>query len=85
MIQTLKGVNLMPVYEYYCSSCKWRFEQLQPMSRSETPADCPECGSSARKALSVFAAVSRGADGYALPIGGGGGACCSGGNCACAG
>ena len=78
----------MPVYEYYCSSCKWQFEQLQPMSRAGKDAACPECGTVARRTLSVFAAVSRGGGsdfacegGYsreAIPAGG------CGAGCACA-
>ena len=80
----------MPVYEYYCSSCKWRFEQLQPMSRAGEDSQCPECGTVSRKTLSVFAAVSRGgasADaggegGFCGDPGAGGGYCGAG--CACA-
>ena len=81
----------MPVYEYYCSSCKWRFEQLQPMSAGHD-SQCPECGTVSRRTLSVFAAVSKSGGpsdagfegGYCGDPGAGGGGYCGGG-CACAG
>lgn len=75
----------MPIYEYACPTCGHKFEKLQAMSARG--ADCPHCEQPARRAISVFAAVSKG-DGYAgemgdlggapmpMPMGGGcGGAC----------
>lgn len=44
----------MPVYEYYCSACKRRFEMRRPMDQSEADAPCPQCGTPAPKAFSVF-------------------------------
>lgn len=48
----------MPIYEYGCPTCGFKFEKLQPMSA--TGADCPRCEQPAKRAISVFAAVSKG-------------------------
>lgn len=73
----------MPIYEYHCPTCSHRFEKLQPMSADGT--DCPVCEQPARRAISVFASVSKGegpaTDLSSLPPLGGGGCC--GGGCGC--
>ena len=78
----------MPIYEYSCPTCGHRFEKLQSMSA--TGADCPHCEQPAKRAISVFAAVSKGdsfasdmADlgGSPMPSPMGGGGC--GGFCGC--
>ena len=73
----------MPIYEYFCPTCSNKFDKLQPMSASG--ADCPVCEQPARRAISVFAAVSSGqgeaTDFAPLPPLGGGGCC--GGGCGC--
>ncbi len=72
----------MPIYEYYCPTCGNKFEKLQSMNSGD--ADCPACGQPSRRAISVFASVSRSPDGGGSgpppPLGGGG---CGGGACAC--
>ena len=45
----------MPLYEYHCPTCSYKFEKLQPMSA--TGADCPNCEQPARRSISVFARV----------------------------
>lgn len=70
----------MPLYEYVCPSCHARFDKLQPMNAS-SEAPCPDCGQTAKRALSLFAAVSQGPDGSSIPITGGGCAGCAGGSC----
>ena len=73
----------MPIYEYLCPTCSHKFDKLQPMSAGG--ADCPVCEQPARRAISVFASVSRG-EGEATdmpplpPLSGGG---CCGGGCGC--
>ena len=52
----------MPIYEYACPTCGYKFEKLQSMSA--TGADCPICEQPAKRSISVFAAVSKG-DGFA--------------------
>ena len=49
----------MPIYEYGCDTCGHKFEKLQPMNAPG--ADCPVCEQPARRALSVFAAITAGA------------------------
>ncbi len=73
----------MPLYEYLCPTCEHKFDKLQPMSA--TGADCPNCEQPAKRAMSVFASMTRGASGETgfspLPPMGGGGCC--GGGCGC--
>lgn len=75
----------MPIYEYHCSVCNYRCDRLQPMSADG--ADCPRCEQPAKRAISVFAAISAGegsgSDFGAMnlaPLPGGG---CCGGGCGC--
>ena len=75
----------MPLYEYHCPTCSYKFEKLQPMSA--TGADCPNCEQPARRAISMFARVGGRWRRTVLqppalcrPLGGGG--CCAGG-CGC--
>ncbi len=87
----------MPLYEYYCSDCRSKFELLVSYEASE--ADdivCTHChGGHVRKLLSVFArprAVAAGetfgdysgSDDYGDADGDFGGSCaCGGGGCGC--
>ena len=48
----------MPIYEYHCPTCDHRFDKLQPMNAAG--ADCPRCEQPAKRAISVFAAISSG-------------------------
>jgi putative FmdB family regulatory protein len=72
----------MAIYEYYCPSCRRRFEQRRSMSQVATLVKC-ECGAPAEKTLSAFAVSRPGDSPEAAPMMGGGG-CCGGGGCACA-
>ena len=49
----------MPIYEYYCSSCKSKFELLRPLSHAEQGASCPQCHAEARRVFSPFIAFRR--------------------------
>jgi putative FmdB family regulatory protein len=78
----------MPVYEYRCPECTSLFEKR--VSFADAAADaardvpCPNCGTSARKLLSTFAAigVAGGSESGARPAPtSGGGGCCGGGCC----
>jgi putative FmdB family regulatory protein len=76
-------VTAMPIYEYYCPRCDRKFEQLRPMARSDDPATCPQGHEGAGRVLSVFASMTRGADGSLQAVSGTGGcAACSAGSCA---
>jgi putative FmdB family regulatory protein len=47
----------MPIYEYRCRTCGWKFAHLHRRA-GEPPPACPECGAAApRKLLSVFSAT----------------------------
>jgi len=71
----------MAIYEYYCPTCRNRFEQRRPMSQAAVAVRCDH-GHEAERTVSAFAAP-RGADGP-MELGGGGGGCCGGGgSCAC--
>lgn len=50
----------MPIYEYHCPSCGKRFEQRRPMSQAGESATCPSCSTTAPRAMSRVARVSRG-------------------------
>ena len=76
----------MPLYEYYCPTCKTRFELLRPMSRSGELATCPSGHGKAERVVSVFAARVATESGVpAMLEGAGGGGCagCGPGGCAC--
>ena len=45
----------MPIYEYWCATCKQEFEQMRPISQAGDPASCPTCGAASQKLPSVFA------------------------------
>ncbi|MFN8505974.1 MAG: FmdB family zinc ribbon protein [Dehalococcoidia bacterium] len=70
----------MAIYEYYCPTCRERFEQRRPMSQANAPVTCAS-GHRVERTISAFAAP-RGSTAIAeMPMGGGG--CCGGGGCAC--
>lgn len=71
----------MPIYEYYCSDCKTRFETLRSMREADAPIACAHChGERTSRVLSVFAAQSGGQ--AIAGTNGGGCAGCSSGSCA---
>lgn len=49
----------MPIYEYVCSECKFKFELMRPLSQSTKAASCPKCHQKAERALSTFAAFTK--------------------------
>ncbi len=52
----------MALYEYKCVECEERFDKMRPMSESDSPAECPECGSGgSRRVISNFASITPGA------------------------
>ncbi len=74
----------MAIYEYFCPSCRERFEQRRPMSEANNAVTC-RVGHKAERTVSMFA-MARGGAATALgeaPMTTGGGGCCGGGGCAC--
>lgn len=74
----------MPLYEYRCPHCEITFSLLRPFSKADAPAACPQCGGQdTKRAISLFAALSKSSDGSTKAVGGGSGcAGCSSGSCA---
>jgi putative FmdB family regulatory protein len=72
----------MAIYEYYCPTCRNKFEQRRPMAQATAVATC-EKGHQAERALSAFAALRSGGEPTMELEAGGGGGCCAGGACAC--
>ncbi len=73
----------MPMYEYYCAKCSTTFELMRAMMHRDATATCPKGHAGARRTLSMFASVRKGAAGESMPSGGGCG--CGGGACGCGG
>ncbi len=74
----------MPLYEYYCTKCTAKYELLRPMSRSDESATCPSGHGGGTRTLSMFAAVSKGANETSMPMPSSGGGCaCGGGGFGC--
>jgi putative FmdB family regulatory protein len=78
----------MPIYEYTCSTCDHRFEELVSAD-GRTLVACPACASSdVTKLFSRFVSRSSSASiggdmPRAMAGGGGGGGGCCGGGCGC--
>ncbi|MFC1918680.1 FmdB family zinc ribbon protein [Chloroflexota bacterium] len=60
----------MPIYEYVCPDCEFKFELLRPLTKAGEAASCPRCHKSAERKLSTFACVSKDASGFTSPVGG---------------
>lgn len=50
----LKGGGAVPLYEFYCSKCEKKFEELCGSDTRTAP--CPQCMKEAGKVLSLFRA-----------------------------
>lgn len=62
----------MPVYEYYCPTCKEKFEMRRSMAEMDAPAVCSQGHPGAQRTLSAFIALRRDEFGYLsseLPLG----------------
>jgi len=86
----------VPIYEFYCSDCRSKFEVLTSYEAAKGQMPCASCGgANVRKLLSLVARPIRGGDDFGdfsdLGDGGdggddfeGGGGCgCGGGACTC--
>ncbi|MCC6381270.1 MAG: zinc ribbon domain-containing protein [Dehalococcoidia bacterium] len=73
----------MAIYEYYCPTCRDRFERRRPMSEAAEETTCGR-GHRAARTISAFAMAKVGGDSVAAlgstPAAGG---CCGGGGCGC--
>ena len=58
----------MPLYEYTCTVCEERFEELIRSAEDETHLRCPQCsGSEIQRKMSVFGMQSTGSTKSAGP------------------
>ncbi|MGE5595062.1 MAG: FmdB family zinc ribbon protein [Hyphomicrobiales bacterium] len=71
----------MAIYEYYCPTCREKFEERKPMSQAATATVCKQ-GHPAERTISAFATLRGDAESM-VDLGAGGGGCCGGGACAC--
>jgi putative FmdB family regulatory protein len=74
----------MPIYEYLCSECDSKFEQLRPLSQADKAAECPRCHKPARRKISTFNGFVTSGSGVPRGIAGNSGpscSSCSSGNC----
>lgn len=70
----------MPIYEYRCTACGSRFEQIVPRSSSPAPP-CPSCGAKKpEKLISAPGAVGAATTGEAPSCPATGGASCPAGS-----
>jgi putative FmdB family regulatory protein len=49
----------MPIYEYQCSSCSFRFERRQKF-HAKPLAKCPKCGGEARRLIHPAPVIFKG-------------------------
>ena len=72
----------MAIYEYYCPTCREKFDRRRSMSEAAVATECAR-GHPAERTVSAFA-LSRGTATAEMPVEMAGGGCCGGGACACA-
>ena len=53
----------MPLYEYHCNQCGYRYEKIQKFN-SEREAACPKCGGDLQRPLTAPALQFKGAGWY---------------------
>jgi putative FmdB family regulatory protein len=53
----------LPLYDYQCSACNHRFELRQGFD-SDSVADCPSCGASAKRRFNSVAVIYKGSGFY---------------------
>ena len=56
--------RIVPLYEYECQDCHFRFEKLQRLS-DPPPPKCPECGGKISQLVSASAVRFKGSGWYA--------------------
>ena len=71
----------MAIYEYYCPTCREKFDVRKPMSEAAVATTC-RSGHKAERTITAFAMARTGnAEEFSSEPAGGG--CCGGGECAC--
>jgi len=59
----------MPIYEYFCPHCNFKFELFCPLSQSNEVASCPHCHNGAKRVFSSFNSPSGNTERTSAPIG----------------
>lgn len=73
----------MAIYEYYCPTCREKFEERRPMSEATVATTCKQ-GHKAERTISMFAFAGGGSEeSFDFGAESAGGGCCGGGGCAC--
>ncbi len=54
----------MPLYEYECTTCGYRFERILRVADAPASRECPECGASARRKIGAPALQFKGSGWY---------------------
>ena len=63
LVRTRTYNRSVPLYEYECQDCHFRFEKLQRLS-DPPPPKCPECGGKISQLLSAPAVQFKGSGWY---------------------
>ncbi|MBI2848162.1 MAG: zinc ribbon domain-containing protein [Chloroflexi bacterium] len=50
----------MPIYEYKCPKCEFKFELRRPMNEANEDAPCPRCQNKAERTFSTFSSYIQG-------------------------
>lgn len=69
---------MMPLYEYVCSACSVKFEELRKSSEMDDEIECPKCGGKkTNRVLSAFVSAPGGEGGLVQtpPCSAGSGSC----------
>jgi putative FmdB family regulatory protein len=53
----------MPIYEYQCTTCNYRFERMQSF-KDEPLTECPQCGNTVRRVIQPVGIVFKGSGFY---------------------
>jgi len=53
----------MPIYEYECEACNWRFEKKQRF-HDDPVAECPRCQSKSKRVIAGAAVIFKGSGFY---------------------
>lgn len=62
-IRITEEVKLLPIYEYECACCSFRFELKRSFSEN-TPVSCPQCEGNAERVFSPVPIVFKGSGFY---------------------
>ena len=53
----------MPIYEYECDNCRWRFEKRQKFN-AESVAVCPKCHNQSKRVMCPAPIIFKGSGFY---------------------